>query len=436
MKIIHIASELAPIAKVGGLGDVVYGLAKQQKKEGDNVKIILPHYTSIDMSHLSHVKEKDGYCTAEYEKLPLLLLGSYEQIYGGNEVTRFASFCQQALEHIDDDAIVHLHDWPVAMIAPLVKNKVVLSIHNCHHQGICKPDTLQGLNLPLNEMQCPKTPDHLNLLKCGLLYSDAIVAVSPRYAEEILTPEEGDGLEGVLAEQKQKLHGVLNGIDTDYWNPATDPYLMYDYEPNDPKIGKEGNRSHLYHELKMDRAASPLICAITRLVPQKGLDMIERALTATLANGGNFILLGSSPNPIVQGHFQHLAKAHAGANLYCHFTYDEKLAHMVYAASDAIMIPSLFEPCGLTQMIAMRYGAVPIVRAVGGLANTVFDGENGFTFTNPTPDACEKALLRAIDTYRNKPTEWSCLIDKGTSGRYGWNQSALDYRKIYLAISD
>lgn len=435
MKIIHIASELAPIAKVGGLGDVVYGLAKQQKKEGDTVKIILPHYKAIDASLLAHYKEKENYCTAEYEKLPLVLLGSYDQIYGGNETERFASFCKQALGHIDEDAIVHLHDWPVAMLAPLLKNKVVLSIHNFHHQGTCSPDQVKDLNLPLNQIQCPKTPNCINLLKCGLLYSDAIIAVSPRYAQEILTPAEGDGLQNVLAEHKHKLFGVLNGIDTDYWNPASDPFLMYSFDTTNYKVGKESNRSHLYHELKMERSTSPLVCVITRLVPQKGLDMIERALVYTLENHANFMLLGSSSDLHIQNHFQLLAKKHAGPNLHCHFTFDEKLAHMVYAASDMIVIPSIFEPCGLTQMIAMRYGTVPIVRKTGGLADTVTDTLNGFTFADPTTDACQSALTRAFETYRTKHTEWTALIEQGMSAHYGWNQSALEYRKIYTQLN-
>ena len=159
--------------------------------------------------------------------------------------------------------------------------------------------------------------------------------------------------------------------------------------------------------------------------------MIERALTFTLENGGNFMLLGSSSDPHIQNHFQLLAKKHAGPNLYCHFIFDEKLAHMVYAASDMIVIPSIFEPCGLTQMIAMRYGTVPIVRNTGGLADTVIDTINGFTFDEPTTEACQNALTRAFDAYGNHPTEWAALIEKGMSAHYGWNQSALEYRKIY-----
>ena len=414
MRIAHIASELAPIAKVGGLGDVVYGLANEQQKNGDEPVVFLPNYSSID-----HAID-----------LPfsVKLLGNYDQIYGDGEVERFKKFCLQALEEIrrENLDIIHLHDWPTALIAPLYQGDtpIVLSIHNFNHQGSCDSKCLEGLEL--DNMECPNTAGNINILKGGLIYSDAIVAVSPGYAKEILTKQEGAGLDQVLKKYQNKFSGILNGIDTDYWSPATDPFLAHTYTPQTYIGGKRKNRA----TLELGPSDKPLVCAITRLVPQKGLDMIEHALEFTLKEGNQFILLGSSPCPKTQKRFQGLAKKHHGPNLYCHFTFDERLAHRVYAASDLIVIPSLFEPCGLTQMIAMRYSTIPVVRKTGGLANTVFDDKNGYTFFDPTTDAFEEALSRAFKTH----STWPNLIKNAQSTDFSWNISAKQYQDIYFSL--
>ncbi len=441
MKIIHIASEMAPIAKVGGLGDVVYGLAKEQRAQGEKVQIILPHYTSIDHTLLGKEKEvAPGVVEAQYEKLPLLLLGKYAQIYGNDptsEIKRFASFCHEVMAYLENESfdIIHLHDWPVGLLAPMLKAKnpdtrIVLSIHNFFHQGQCPKDQVE--NLPFDAIGDPHDKSQINILKGALLNSDAIVAVSPKYAQEILTETGGAGLDQVLKQKQNILTGILNGIDTDYWNPEDDPFLVYHYGMDDidtAQVGKESNRAHLFHELNMDRIKSPLVCAITRLVPQKGLDNIEKALIFTLENGGNFMLLGSSPCPDTQARFNDLAAKYKGPNLHCHFVFDEKLAHMVYASSDMIIIPSEFEPCGLTQMIAMRYGTVPIVRCTGGLADTVQDGKNGFSCINA--DDFDKTLSKAFDTYRNHPHIWKELILQGQARDFSWSESAKKYAAIY-----
>jgi len=443
MKIIHIASEMTPIAKVGGLGDVVYGLSMQQVEDGDSVEIVLPYYACIDKSLLDNEKEvKPGVVKAEFEGLPLILLGHYSQIYGNDavsEIVRFSRFCKEAKAYLKETSfdVIHLHDWPVGLLAPMLKltqpdTRIVLSIHNFYHQGKCSLDDVKNLNLPLDELTDPHDPNTLNILKGALAFSDAIVAVSPKYAREILTEKEGSGLDQVLKKQQHKLSGILNGIDTSYWNPNTDPFLVYHYsmdEIDTAVVGKESNRAHLFYELKMDRVKTPLVCAITRLVPQKGLDAIEKALEFTLENGGNFILLGSSPFPEIQSRFHTLAEKHQGPNLHCHFVFDERLAHMTYAASDMIVIPSVFEPCGLTQMIAMRYGCVPIVRCTGGLADTVENRKNGFSFTDP--EDFLKMLTQAFDCYRNQPQVWKELMLQGQKRDCSWKESAKAYRKVY-----
>ena len=443
MKIVHIASEMTPIAKVGGLGDVVYGLAKEQKAQGDKVQILLPGYTSINHELLDKGKEvKPGVVEAQIEKLPIVLLGKYDQIYGYDavsEIRRFANFCFKVIAHLEDESfdIIHLHDWPVGLLAPMLKAKnpdihIVLSIHNFSHQGQCKKEAVKDLDLPFDDLVDPHDADSINILKGALQSSDAIVAVSPKYAQEILTESGGAGLDQVLKQRQDVLTGILNGIDIDYWNPKDDPFLVYHYDMDNidtALVGKESNRAHLYHELQMDRAKSPLVCAITRLVPQKGLDAIESSLISTLENGGNFMLLGSSPCPEIQSRFNDLAQKYKSPNLYCHFVFDEKLAHMVYASADMIIIPSEFEPCGLTQMIAMRYGTVPIVRCTGGLADTVQGGKNGFCCKNGSDFA--ETLSKAIDTYRNEPHIWKELILQGGTHDFSWEKSAKKYAEIY-----
>lgn len=440
MKIVHVASECAPIAKVGGLGDVVYGLAKAQEQSGASVEIILPNYELIDQTLLEDVHQiEPGVISAKLSGISLTLIGQYDQIYGGNETARFVQFCSQVKNHLSDFDILHLHDWPVCLLAPLIKQThpdrpIVLSVHNAHHQGHCSQDVLDDIDLLLGDLTDPRDPNRLNLLKGGLIYSDAIVAVSPKYAEEILSENQGDGLEGVFNEQKHKLSGILNGIDTDYWDSETDPYLVYHYPRDDVESGKKANRKHLEDELQIQETSGPLVCAITRLVPQKGLELIEEALIYTLEHNGNFVLLGSSPDLKIQTHWENLAKTYASPHLHCHFEFDEKLAHMLYSASDLIVIPSLFEPCGLTQIIAMRYGTVPLVRCTGGLADTVFHNQNGFTFDDPTPDALILALDQAFDIYSNDKPTWNALIASGSTPDYSWKHAAKAYKSLYKSI--
>lgn len=475
MKIIHIASELAPIVKVGGLADVVSGLAKESIKYGHQVEVILPKYDCIDYSGLKELKVEnseilsyDGPYTyqntlwsAHLDTLKIWLLEakhpgflfSRGKVYGcPDDIDRFIYFSRAALEFLfkadKKPDVLHLHDWPAALVAPLYKEmyiplgyrvgRVVLTIHNLEHQGKCLPQniTRAGLRgedfLTSDRMQDPGQPHLINLLKGGIEYADFITTVSPNYEKEIKKVEGGCGLDPTLIKHQRKLKGILNGIDATYWNPEIDPLIPCSYNLSSFPKGKRTNKIKLQERFGMQESTAPLICSITRLVPQKGPHLIRHALERTLEKGGQFILVGTSPYPEIDKEFRELQKQFLkNKNVAFYFDYDEPLAHLVYAASDMIVIPSIFEPCGLTQMIALRYGTIPIVRATGGLADTVFDEKNGFTFDFPDTLGVNWALDRALEMFAKDPRKWKVLIKKGMAQNLSWEKPAQLYLEIY-----
>lgn len=452
MDIVHIASELAPIAKVGGLGDVIYGLAKAQAKKGHKVRIFLPKYDCLDYSALENLTklsdlsvQESGHSinntlwSARFHGLELILIEPHHprgyfhrgKIYGEKDDNdRFLYFCKVASAALETQStdVVHLHDWPTAACSLFRKDgaKIVFTIHNMQHQGICAPFNLQRLGVTVNEeeLRDPQYPDAINLLKGAIHYSDVITTVSPTYAKEILTSESGFGLEEYLVKHKKKLVGILNGIDTEYWNPETDPHLVQNYNLESYGTGKKENKRYVQSQLNLTQdETKPLVVAVTRLVPQKGPDLILYGIEKTLALGGQFALLGTTRDPEMERQFKEI-KPHP--DLAIRLDYNESLSHLLYAASDLFLMPSIFEPCGLSQMIALRYGSVPVVRATGGLKDTIFDGENGFTFTTPDNTAVSSVLKRAFDQFKE-------LIEEGMSTDLSWEASAEKYLKLYEA---
>jgi len=480
MHIIHLASELAPIAKVGGLADVIYGLAKATAKKGHTVEVILPKYDSIEYSLLKNLKPEfrelwsyegpyryhNTIWTADLENLKILLLEPHHPAYffsrGGiygfpDDIDRFVYFSRAVLEYLFKSGkhpdILHLHDWPTSLVAPLYKEmyiplgfqtkKIVLTIHNLQHQGKCSPSniTKAGLRgedyLSEEKMGDPLLPSHLNLLKGGIVYSDFVTTVSPTYEKEIKTADSGFGLDPLLIKSEKKLKGILNGIDDEYWNPATDKYVS-PYSLQNVIQGKKENKARLRKQFGLKESKGPLICAISRLVPQKGPALIIYALKKTIEKGGQFILLGTAPDPHIDAAFKSLQQELIpNKNVMIHLDYNEPLAHLTYAASDMIIIPSLFEPCGLTQMIALRYGTIPIVRKTGGLADTVIDIDNnqgnGFVFDFPDIKGVDWALERVFNFY--KKDDHSKLIEESMKRDFSWNRSADEYINVYEKAS-
>lgn len=464
MHIIHIATECSPIAKAGGLGDVVYGLSKALVKLGHTVEIILPKYNHLTHAGLKnlHISHRNLTCpygsstiqntvwSAEMHQLPIHLIESEHPdapfsrgtIYGCvDDTARFAYFSKVAVEYLIQSNktanIIHVHDWPTALV-PLLLKQTVLNIHNLEHQGLSSPTELSRLHIA--------TPgSEVNFLKMGIEHADQVVTVSPQYKEEILTPLGGCSLHTTLLQNQHKLHGILNGIDEDYWNPQTDPYLLSNYSASDPLpsilLAKKDNRRHLCRYLNLQETGAPLVIAITRLASQKSPPLIIHALKRTLELGGQFILLGSHPDPAYAQLLQDTQKAcHNNLNAAFLLGHDEALAHLLFAAADAIIIPSLFEPCGLTQMIGMRYGTIPIARLTGGLTNTVFDADtskkpNGFTFEYPDEAGVNWALDRALQCIGSNATQRQKLLLNGMKHDWSWKERAPQYVQVYQTIA-
>lgn len=487
MDIVQIAAEFAPIAKVGGLGDVLLGLSRELISKRETVCILLPKYDCLDVDKIEHLEvqmhDLPSYFNGEWhhntiwkgivEGVPVRLIESHDpqgfferqKIYGcPDDISRFTYFSRVALEyllrinHFPD--ILHLHDWHVSLIPILLKTlyastplnsaKTVLTLHNLAYQGHCKSYDLLQIGLNLKELPSPSHlqdahyPDSINLLKGGIEVADHVTTVSPTYAKEVLTADGGNGLENVLKKHLKKFSGVLNGIDYHYWNPETDPHLPYHYSivhlskysSRTPYLKeKEQLKSHLRRMFSLKEEDCPLVSCVTRLVHQKGPELIKYALLKTLEKGGQFVLIGSASDEKTHAEFYNLKRKLAESkHVHIELAYNESLSHLVYGASDLFLVPSLFEPCGLTQMIAMRYGTVPLVRETGGLADTVFEKKNGFTFKAPTAEQILPVLDRALHTWYNAPEEWNSLMLNSMKEDFSWSKPAAEYLKLYKQL--
>lgn len=492
MYIVHITTEFAGIAKAGGLGDVVHGLSREQQKSGHHVEIIIPKYDimsyqrvqnfSLYEAHLWSFEDFHRYHNSVYrgfvDDVPVFFMEPHHseyyfnrgQIYGcANDVERFLYFSRASLEFLYTQNkrpdIIHIHDWPTAAVAPLMKNLyseigfsspgIVFTIHNLEHQGRCPPKNLTRVGLRGEEyrtetrMQDQNDPTQINLMKGGIVYADKITTVSPRYSEEIQTPEGGAGLHDVITKNKHKLTGILNGIDLEIWNPKTNRHLFAPYSTNPSKIDlivkqKGENKKGLFDLLGLSKPEGPLVTCITRLALQKGPWLIQSAIHHTLRKGGAFILLGSTMDDELRKEFLHLKLHYAShPHLYISLDFDEGLANQIYAASDMMLIPSLFEPCGLTQMIAMRFGSIPVARKTGGLSDTVFDLDDpnvkpeektGFTFFHPHEKDMQETLDRAFHTYHAHHDAWKFLIKNVMQKDFGWKKASDAYDTVYQNI--
>jgi starch synthase len=495
MHIVHIASELAPIAKVGGLADVLLGLSRELSWKGHDVDIILPKYDCMNSHEIRDLSIENPNLLSYYdgtlhpnsiwvgwvENLKVYFVDPHHPrfffnrgcFYGcEDDIDRYLYFSRAAMEflykkHLKPD-VVHLHDWQTAAIAPLYKDiyhgmgfrtKIVFTIHNLEYQGKCSPGDIDRIGLKPatylqpDKLQDPVYPRDINLLKGALVFSDYITTVSPTYAKEVRTPEGGRGLDSVLNQYKDKFRGILNGLDYSYWNPEIDRLLPVHFSPREVPENKQDHatidkkgfiKKTLRERLMLAEEHMPIVGCITRLVPQKGIEMIKHALPYTLAKGGQFVLLGSSPIQSINAEFHELKRfymdhPHVHINLY----HNEELAHLIYAASDMFIVPSIFEPCGLTQLIALKYGAVPIVRRTGGLADTIFDVDNsgkpleetnGYTFDLPDNSGLESAMDRAIEGWFRHPDKWRKLMINGMKIDYSWNRPSNHYLDIYAHL--
>ncbi|KAJ4981526.1 hypothetical protein NE237_032363 [Protea cynaroides] len=486
LHIIHIAAEMAPVAKVGGLGDVVAGLSKALQNKGHLVEIVLPKYDCMQHDRVGDLRALDVAVESYFdgqlfknkiwvgtvEGLPVYFIEPQHpakffwrgEFYGEHDdFKRFSFFSRAALELIlqagKKPDIIHCHDWQTAFVAPLYWDlyvhkgldsaRICFTCHNFEYQGTASASELVSCGLDVHQLNRPdrmqdnSAHDRVNPLKGAIVFSNIVTTVSPTYALEVRTAEGGHGLQATLNSQSRKFVGILNGIDTDTWDPRTDTFLKVQYGAADLQ-GKAENKEALRKHLKLSSAEArqPLVGCITRLVPQKGIHLIRHAIYRTAELGGQFVLLGSSPVSHIQREFEGIAN-HFQNNPHVRLIlkYDEALSHTIYAASDMFIIPSIFEPCGLTQMIAMRYGSVPIVRKTGGLNDSVFDVDddsvplqfrNGFTFLTPDEQGVNRTLERAFDRYMKNSESWQQLVQKNMKIDFSWDSSASQYEELYV----
>lgn len=489
MYIVMVASECAPVAKVGGLGDVIFGLSRELEIRGNDVEIILPKYDCMRYDHVYDLQETyndlmvpwgggqvhctvffgfvhgrkcffiDPHCGKNYFNRGVF--------YGHNDdIERYAFFCRAALEFMlkanKHPDIIHCHDWQTGLLpvflydiyknAGMTHPRVCYTIHNIKHQGQAGGSILQAAGLHdlahyfhYDRLQDNFNHSAINLIKAGIVYSNFVTTVSPKYAWEVQHSDKNFGLGHTIHIHNNKFGGVLNGIDYDVWNPENDHHIPANYSIDTFNL-KFQNKEALRHRLLLSPGFKPVICYVGRLDQQKGVNLIKHAIFYALENDCQFILLGSSQDPEINNHFNHL-KHHLNDNPNCHLEigYNEELAHLIYAGSDMIVIPSLFEPCGLTQMISMKYGTVPIVRNTGGLSDTVFDADhahkpyherNGYVFNDFNNSGIESAMHRAIGLWHSYPHHFAELAINGMKYDYSWNNPSRNYLDIYELIRD
>jgi starch synthase len=474
MKILFVASEVAPFAKTGGLADVTGSLPKELKRMGHDVRIVLPFYRDVGKSKVSvastGVAADIGCGPAIFRvelfetatgDVPVYLVGNSlfsdrDFLYGtpvgdypDNDI-RFALFCRGALKLVENIGfqpdILHCHDWQTAPIPILLTHErdvwtffnrtaVVYTIHNLGYQGLFPRESLaeMGLSPDLFTMDLLEFYGKVNLMKGAILTADLINTVSETYCGEILTAEQGCGLEGVLKGRETDLSGIVNGIDYGDWDPEIDRDIFRNFSVADP-AGKGENKARLQQLLGFEQSADiPLLGVVSRLSEQKGFDLVAEMLSGFRKRALQLVILGDGEEKFVR-----LITAAAGpkaGNISFRVGFELALARRIYAGCDMFLMPSRYEPCGLGQLIALRYGAVPVVRKTGGLADTVFDPKesaepNGFSFTEYTAAALKAALARAVKAWKNKDY-WRELVQRGMSADFSWRASALRYEELY-----
>lgn len=477
MKTLFVTPECAPLVKTGGLGDVSAALPRALRRRGHDVVVLMPAYGGMSTdgrleailpvpafgpwpaAQLLQVSAPDG--------MPFLFLscpGLYTSAgtpYGDTALTsvheqalRFGLLSRVAAligtEHSPCDwraDIVHANDWPCGL-APLYLQKArsagqqgvarsVFTIHNLAFQGVFPMETCDMLDIPpaYRGMEGVEFWGQLSMLKAGLQFSDAITTVSPTYAREIQQPAQGFGLDGVLRAQASRLHGLLNGIDSGIWNPATDSLIASPYDV-DHLEAKSLNKAALRKRCGLGDTSGPLLGLVGRLTSQKGVDLVLAGAPALLARGAQLVVLGRGEEQLEAG-LRALSKAYPG-QVHATLDFDEALAHQIEAGADCFLMPSRFEPCGLNQMYSQAYGTLPVVTATGGLADTVTDvGQGtegtGFVMRVPTQQEFDKTLERVFQAWQ-QPARWKKIQRQAMRQDFGWEKAASQYEDLYFKL--
>lgn len=477
MRIAFAASESTPLAKTGGLADVVGALPPELVKLGHEVAVYLPFYARIRQRIEGEPKiavrsitipfryynrfvgvvdggKRDG---VQYYFIDCPELFDRKELYGvagadyADNAERFGLFCRAVIEAskiLGVPDVFHVHDWQAALIPVYLRTTylddpalrsaaTVLTIHNAAYQGKFPPDTTEQLLFPWDLFTMDKVEqfDHFDFLKGGIVFSDQLTTVSRKYAEEIQTAEFGEMLEGVLHKRAADLHGILNGVDYAQWNPAADGHLAAHYTPEKLE-GKRICRADLLHAFGLEKVAetTPVIGIVSRLATQKGFGIVAKIVEELADRDLAVIALGTG-DPYYENLFRGWAFRHP-ASVAVQIRYDDALAHKIEAGADMFLMPSLYEPCGLNQMYSLKYGTVPIVRATGGLDDTIDEWDalkgtgTGFKFEGYEPEALLVEIDRALEAFKDKKG-WTRLMRNGMARDYRWSGPAREYVRVY-----
>ncbi len=479
MKVVILASEVVPFAKTGGLADVAGALPKFLGPLGVEVVVVLPFYRETRKKDLSvgrvaenlemdwaGKKERFSIQGQEEGQVRFLMVEKDEyfdrdSLYGTpqgdypDNGERFAFFSKAALETVKHlgfrPDVVHAHDWQAAVALALLKfvyrqdpffahTRSLFTIHNLAYQGLFEKDILGRIGLPdsLFNMEHMEFFGRVNYLKAGILYATAVSTVSRRYSQEIQTPEFGYRLDGLLRKRADRLFGILNGADYANWNPATDKFIARPFDPT-YLDGKNQCRTDLLQAFSLPEVAedSPVVGMVSRLAGQKGFDILSEALERIFKLGAALVILGTGED-VFQKSLKAAQKKHP-RSFGLRIAFDEALSHKIYAGSDIFLIPSRYEPCGLTQMYSLRYGTIPVVRATGGLDDTIQEYDsvqgtgNGFKFKEYSSSALISSLQKAISVYRQKG-RWRKLIHRAMANDFSWEKSAREYLRLYQRL--
>ena len=473
-KVLYVASEAVPFIKTGGLADVVGSLPKYFPKEYFDVRVIIPKYACMkqefkDQLHyitnfymdLNWRQQYVGIFEMEYDGIKFYFIDNEEHFSGDRpyygmpaDLEKFAFFSKAALSVLPvldfRPDIIHCHDWQTGLIPVYLKErfqgsefyrgiKSVMTIHNLKFQGVWDIKTIKNIT-GLSDYFF--TPDKLemnrdaNYLKGGLVYADAITTVSNTYAEEIKTPFYGEGLDGLMRARSQSLRGIVNGIDYSEYNPETDWRIAKNYNAKNFRKEKVKNKIALQEELGLDvNPKTMMIGVVSRLTDQKGFDLIAYMMDEMCQDEVQFVVLGTGEEQY-ENMFRHFAWKYDKKVAACIY-YSEEMSHKIYASSDAFLMPSLFEPCGLSQLMSLRYGTVPIVRETGGLKDTVepyneFAGTGtGFSFANYNAHEMLGTIRYAEQVYYDRKREWNKIVDRGMAKDFSWANSARQYEEMY-----
>lgn len=462
INIAFIAAECAPLAKVGGLADVIGSLPSALPKDKTNVVVIIPAYETILKEWTKKFTKKVERIKVKFNSsiktaiihqviinsVPIYLIENKEYLSTGpiypspdasssgseEEAKRFLFFSQAALDLVQkleiQPQIIHCHDWHTGIIPYLIKSrklsfKTILTIHNLAYQGVYLASIVNRL------LEVNFSTKLVNCLQQGILNADYVTTVSPSYAQEILTPEFGRGLSPILQKIKDHLVGILNGLDLNAYNPANDPLIAVNYSLSNLRL-KSRNKLFLQNKFSFEQSVEiPLLAMICRLTPQKGVVLLRDIIPRLMEQNLQIVILGTGL-PSYESVLK-LFNRRYPRRFHAEIGFNNRLAHQIYAGSDIFLMPSRFEPCGLGQMIAMRYGTIPVAHAVGGLKDTIRDGGNGFLFKNYQAEDFYQLIKRSISFYRQSE-KWLQIQRMAMQSDFSWQRSAREYLKLYQLV--